>query len=98
MDGMEKPHTVWTCHDAVPAADAPLTVNQYNPVHGLVGSPNRADLDTGRLFALVAELGNKKPLAIWSAGISFSRIFVSVYPSLPPNGDSIWDWPFFIRT
>jgi hypothetical protein len=60
MDWMEEPHAVWTGHDTVTAADAPLPVHQHHPVGILVSRAHRTYLDTGRLFALVAEFGNEK--------------------------------------
>ncbi len=71
---MKKTHAVWTCHDAVAAADAPCAVNKYYTVLCLVGCPNRADLDTGRFCTLVAEFRYEKAL-----GNLVRRDFVFAY-------------------
>jgi len=62
VDRVEKADAVWTTHDAITATDAPFTVNQHNAILGLVCSTHRANLDTGRVFTLVAKLGYKKCL------------------------------------
>jgi hypothetical protein len=59
---MEEPDAIGASHNAVATADAPIPVNQDNAIVRLVGGTNRADLDAGRVVALVAELRNKKRL------------------------------------
>src|SRR5665647_3557789 len=59
---MEEPGAVRAGHNAVAAADAPCPVNENNTVRGLIGGADRADLHTGWLVALVAELRDKEGL------------------------------------
>jgi len=59
---VEEPDTVRASHDAIATADAPFSVDQYNAIIRLVGSAYRANLHTGRVIALIAELGNEKSL------------------------------------
>jgi hypothetical protein len=58
--GVEKSHSVGTGHDAIPATDTPLPVNEDDPLRRLIGGAYRADLYTGRFITLVAEFRNKK--------------------------------------
>ena len=62
INRMEEPDAVRTAHDAVTAPYAPGPVYHDNAVRRLIGRTNRADLDTGGIFALVAELGDKEGL------------------------------------
>src|SRR5512135_1158457 len=59
---MEIADAVRAAHDAVAAADAPGAVDEYDSVLGLIGGSDRADLDTGRVVAMVAELGDEEGL------------------------------------
>ena len=59
---MEEPDAVRTAHDTVTAPDAPGPVDHDNAVRRLIGRANRADLNAGGIFALVAELGHKERL------------------------------------
>ncbi len=57
---VEEPHSVGTGHYAVAAPYAPSPVNQDYAIPRLVRGPNRTDLNTGRLVALITQLGHKK--------------------------------------
>jgi hypothetical protein len=81
MDWMEEPHTVRAGHDAVTTADAPLPVNQHHPVGILVSRAHRTYLDTGRLFALVAEFGNKKSFFCFFLRNIFKLTTPQIYPA-----------------
>src|SRR5659263_91514 len=59
---MEEPGAVRAGHNAVAATDAPCPVNENNTVRGLIGGADGADLHTGWLVALVAELRDKEGL------------------------------------
>jgi hypothetical protein len=73
MDGVKKSHSVRASHDAIPAADTPLSIHQGNSIGGLVGCPYRADLNAGRIFALVTKFRHKESLL---------NIFVSYFLEL----------------
>jgi hypothetical protein len=60
---MKEAHAVGAGHDAVAATNAPIPVDQDYAIVGLVGCPDRAHLDTGRVVALVTELRHKERLA-----------------------------------
>ena len=59
---VEEPDAIRTAHDTVSATDTPGPVDHDNTVRRLIGCADRADLNAGRIFALVAELGHKEGL------------------------------------
>src|SRR4030067_2208305 len=54
VDGMEEPGAVWASHDAVAAPDAPSPIDENDAVGSIIGGPDRTDLHTGGIGALVA--------------------------------------------
>ena len=69
MHRMKEPDAIRTCHNAVSASDAPLPVYEHNAVLCLICSADRADLNTGRVLALIAELWDKESLFMSSFNI-----------------------------
>jgi hypothetical protein len=58
--GMQISGTIGAGHDAIFAADAPLSIYQNNSIRGLKSSVHRAHRDTWRVSALVTQLGDVK--------------------------------------
>ncbi len=59
-NGTDEPAGVWTCLDAVTAPNATRTIHKYQSVYRLVTGADRTYLNTGRIGAVVAQLGNKE--------------------------------------
>jgi hypothetical protein len=79
---MEEPHSIRTGHDAIATPDAPFPVDVDYPVGGLIRGAHRAYLDTGGLFTLVTELGNKKGFI----DVLKRNIFVLSHTKVDPRG------------
>jgi hypothetical protein len=57
---VEEARAVGAGLDAITATDAIVLVDQNHPVLALEGGSHGADLDAGRVFAVVAQLGDEK--------------------------------------
>src|SRR5512133_322082 len=60
LDRMNKPASIRTCLNTVPAADAILLINKHHSLGTIISGTNRANLYTGRLSAMIAHFRHKK--------------------------------------
>jgi hypothetical protein len=96
---MKKPHSVGTGHDAIAAPDTPLLVHQDHPLRGLIGRAYRANLDTGRFFTLITELGHEKGFVNFLPGDFFVPALSEIDPAggepIPRFLGDVGQYPFF---
>ena len=59
----EKTRAIGTGLDTIPATDAIIVIDKHNTVFRPKGGAHRADLDTGGMCTVVANLGHKKSFA-----------------------------------
>jgi hypothetical protein len=70
---------------AVPTADAPVGIDQHNPIFSLVRSFDRANRDADRVFTVVAEKRQKG-----LAHVGIATFFDLFHPGTPDSqGDGI---------
>jgi hypothetical protein len=78
LGGMEIAAPVWTCLNAIPAADTVVLIHEDHAVRGVKCGAHRTDLCARGVGAVVAELRNKKRFS-GAIGRSRESVFAAIW-------------------